>query len=132
MKAIQKKAHIAAPIEKVWAALTSARAIEGWMGGPIKSNPRAGGKYAYFGGETTGQYTRVDKPTTLEYTWRQASWQKDWADSRVRWTLKTTKTGTHLQLTHDHFPNQDERDGHAEGWDVYWLEPMKTRLEANV
>jgi len=126
---VTKKLTIAAPIEKVWAALTSPKAIAGWMGGPVIVNPRVGGKYALFGGETTGKFTQIEKPSTLEYTWRQANWPAEWADSRVHWELKPTKTGTQVKLTHDHFPNQDERDGHDEGWDTYWLAPMKEWLE---
>lgn len=127
---VTKRVAIAASIEKVWAALTSPRAIQGWMGGKVRVNLRAGGKYALFGGETTGKFTRVEKPGALEYTWRQANWPAEWADSRVHWELKPTKTGTQVKLTHDRFPNQDERDGHDEGWDLYWLEPMKKWLEA--
>jgi len=129
MQPIKKKLAFAAPIEKVWAALTGPKAIAAWMGGPVTSNPRAGGRYAYFGGETTGRYTLVEKPTKLEYTWRQSGWPAEWADSRVRWTLKATKTGTVVTLIHDRFPNDDERDSHDEGWDTYWLEPMQAQLE---
>lgn len=129
MQAIKKKISLAVPITKVWAALTAPKAITAWMGGAVKSNPRVGGKFALFGGDTTGRYTAVEKPHGLEYTWRQASWPTSWADSRVRWKLKATKAGTQLTLTHDKFPNQDERDGHDSGWDEYWLEPMQAWLE---
>lgn len=129
MKAIKKKLTVNAPISKVWAALTGPKAIEAWMGGPVKSNPRSGGRYAYFGGETAGKYTRVEKPTELEYTWRQSGWPDEWADSRVHWKLKPVKTGTQIELTHSSFPNQDERDSHDAGWDEYWFGPMKAWLE---
>ncbi len=127
---VAKKVTIAAPVAKVWTALTSPRAIEAWMGGPVKVSLKVGGQYAFFDGETTGQFTRIEKPNTLEYTWRQAGWPDEWADSQVRWELNPTKTGTQVRLTHDQFPNKDERDGHDEGWDSFWLEPMKKWLEA--
>jgi uncharacterized protein YndB with AHSA1/START domain len=129
MPPIKKRISLAVPISKVWAALTAPKAISAWMGGPVKSNPRVGGKFALFGGETTGRYTAVEKPNTLEYTWRQANWPATWPDSRVRWKLKATKAGTLLTLTHDKFPNQDERDSHDSGWDEYWLGPMQAWLE---
>jgi hypothetical protein len=28
-------------------------------------------------------------------------------------------------------PNKEERDGHDEGWDIYFLKPMKEWLESN-
>lgn len=126
---VTKKLTIAAPVAKVWAALTRPKDIEAWMGGPVKVSLKVGGRYALFGGETTGTFTQVEKPNTLEYTWRQADWPTEWADSHVRWELNPTKTSTQVRLTHDQFPNKAERDGHDEGWDVYWLEPMKKWLE---
>lgn len=129
MPAIRKSLTIAAPPAKVWAALTSPKTIAAWMGGPVTSNPRVGGRFVLFDGETTGRYSRVEKPSHLEYSWRQGGWDADWPDSRVRWTLKATRAGTRVTLTHDRFPNEAERQGHAEGWDAYWLEPMQRWLE---
>lgn len=132
MTDIEKDIHIAAPIEKVWAALTDPKAIGGWMGDEdsIKVDLKAGGRYALFGGETTGAFARVEKPNRLEYTWRQSGWHKDWPDSIVRWELKPKGKGTQVHLVHTQFPNVEERDSHDEGWDMYWLEPMRVRLES--
>ena len=57
------------------------------------------------------------------------SWKKEWADSVVRWELKAKGDSTGVRLTHSKFPNKEERDGHDEGWDMYWLGPMKAWLE---
>ena len=127
---IKKTIHIAAPIEQVWAALTDPKAISAWMGGPVKVTLRTGGKYAFFNGETTGKFVEIRKPNTLEYTWRQASWEKDWKDSAVRWELNAKGRSTYLRLVHGGFPNKEERDSHAEGWDTYWLKPMKAWLDS--
>ena len=131
MPDIEKNVTIAAPIEKVWAALTDPAAIAGWMGGAVKVELKKGGRYKFFGGETTGVFTAIKKPETLEYTWRQNEWKKEWPDSVVRWELKAAKGGTRVHLTHKAFPNKEERDGHDEGWDSYWLAPMKAWLESN-
>jgi len=129
---VVKKVKIAGPIEKVWAALTDRKAIGAWMGdaNTVKVGLKVGGKYKFFGGETTGTFTRIEQPNRLEYTWRQSSWQKSWPDSIVAWELKAMKSGTQVHLTHSQFPNVEERDGHDEGWDLYWLAPMKAWLEA--
>jgi uncharacterized protein YndB with AHSA1/START domain len=129
MPDIEKNVTIAAPIEKVWAALTDEKAISGWMGGAVKVELKKGGRYKFFGGDTTGAFTEIKKPDTLEYTWRQNEWNKEWPDSVVRWELKEVKGGTKARLTHKKFPNKEERDGHDEGWDSYWLAPMKAWLE---
>ena len=110
--------------------LTNAEEIAAWMGGEIESDLRPGGKYAYFEGETTGKYTLVESPQRLEYTWRQSNWEDGWADSIVRWRLKPSGEATEVSLVHEDFPNEDERSGHDEGWDLYWLDPMKEWLES--
>ncbi len=131
MANIKKSVQIAAPIERVWAALTDPTAIGGWMGGEgLKVTLRKGGRYALFGGETTGKFTEIKKPIVLEYTWRQSSWKKEWADSLVRWEVKAKESGTEVKLTHSKLPNKQERDGHDEGWDMYFLGPMKEWLES--
>jgi uncharacterized protein YndB with AHSA1/START domain len=126
----QKTVLINAPAEKVWAALTDRKAIAGWMGQEgLKVTLRKGGRFAFFGGATTGKFTVIQKPNTLEYTWRQQEWPKDWADSLVHWELKPKGGRTQVRLVHSRFPNKHERDGHAEGWDLYFLGPMKAWLE---
>jgi hypothetical protein len=30
---------------------------------------------------------------------------------------------------HDRFPNEQERQGHDEGWDLYFLGPLQETLE---
>ena len=129
MLEVTKMLTIHAPIERVWAALTDAKTITAWMGGRVQSDPRPGGKYACFDGETTGQYIHVEQPHRLEYSWRQSSWPADWSDSIVRWRLRQIGENTEVQLVHSDFPNEDERLGHDEGWNIYWLEPMKEWLE---
>lgn len=128
---IDKHVSIAAPVERVWAALTDRATIGAWMGDEdeVAFDLRVGGAYQFFGGATTGVLTHVHQPQRLEYTWRQDDWAPEWPDSIVRWTLAPDGAGTQLHLTHDTFPNQAERDSHAEGWDSYWLEPMQAWLE---
>lgn len=129
---IKKSLTIAAPIHKVWAALTDQKDIGAWMGDAnVKVSLRKGGRYAFFGGETSGKFTAIQKPTTLEYTWRQHEWKKEWKDSLVKWELKAKGDTTLVKLTHTHFPNKEERDGHDEGWDVYWLQPMSVWLRTS-
>jgi len=132
MDEVIKSVFIKAPIDKVWTALTDADTISSWMGGAVKSDLRPAGKYAYFGDVTTGRYIVVEPPYRLEYTWRQSEWPSEWSDSTVKWELKPDEKGTAVHLVHEHFPNESERSGHDEGWDTYWLEPMKDWLEDNV
>jgi len=132
MSLVEKNLTVAAPIEKVWAALTDPALITEWMlDEDVRVDLRIGGQYRFFDGETSGQFTIIQAPTLLEYTWRQRSWPFEWADSRVRWELESEGSGTQIRLLHDNFPNEDERAGHDEGWDLYWLGPMCDWLEEN-
>lgn len=132
MSDIKKVLQIDAPVEKVWAALTDPAAIKGWIGSDsvVEIDLTVGGSYRLFGGETTGTFTVIAPPNTLEYTWRQGEWDDNWKDSVVKWYLHAEGGGTHVHLKHEQFPNDHERDSHDEGWDSYWLGPMKAWLES--
>mgnify|MGYP001208126912 CR=1 FL=1 len=131
MTGIEKTILIAMPIEKVWAALTNPASIRGWMGDDdaIEVDLRVGGHYQFFGGETTGVFTQIERLSILEYTWRQGEWEREWPDSIVRWELTPEGVGTQVFLKHSKFPNVEERDSHDEGWDIYFLGLMKEWLE---
>ena len=129
---VTRELLIAAPIDRVWAALTDAGTIGAWMEDPtVNSDLRPGGAYALFDGETTGTYRSVEAPSRLAYSWRQASWPVEWPDSEVTWELEDTGGSTKVRLRHRGFPNRDERDSHDDGWDVFFIDPMKAWLESS-
>ena len=128
---IDKEIVIKAPIEKVWAALTDPKSIGAWMDDDsVKVALKVGGRYKLFGGVTTGKLTVVDEPFVLEYTWRQGEWEKGEPDTLVRWDLRPEGKKTRLRLVHSGFDDRRGRDDHDEGWDVYFLDPMKEWLES--
>jgi uncharacterized protein YndB with AHSA1/START domain len=128
---IEKEMVIKAPVDKVWAALTDPGTIGAWMDDDsVKVSLKVGGKYALFGGVTTGKFTAVEMPSVLEYTWRQAEWEKSEPDTLVRWELEPDGKKTKLRLIHSLFADRQGRDDHDEGWDVYFLDPMKEWLES--
>ncbi len=133
MADIEKNTRIAAPINRVWDALTDPASIRSWMGNDdtVAVDLRVGGHYQFFGGETTGVFTEIEKPNKLAYTWRQGEWHEDWPDSLVSWELTPVDQETEVLLTHSQFPSASERDDHDEGWDIYFLGPMKKWLESN-
>lgn len=114
----------------VWRALTDPAILAVWMVDDSAAvDLRIGGRFSLFAGATTGQFTEIDPPKTLAYTWRQSTWPSAWPDSHVRWELRPAGSATALTLTHTDFPTQAERDSHDEGWDIYWLEAMVDYLE---
>jgi uncharacterized protein YndB with AHSA1/START domain len=130
MSYIEKLLWIDAPIQRVWGAITNPDDIAEWMfDETVSVDLRLGGHYALFDQQTTGQFTLIEAPQLVEYTWRQSAWPQDWADSIVRWELQAEGQQTHVRLLHGNFPTEAELHGHDEGWDVYWLGPMKDWLE---
>ncbi len=134
MADIERDLQLAVPIETVWAALTEPEAIMAWMGDDtlVAVDLHVNGPYQFFYGATTGRFTEIEPPHRLAYTWRQDEWPSHWPDSLVRWELTPDgQGGTKLHLTHANLPNPTERDGHDQGWDLFWLHPMQDWLEGD-
>jgi uncharacterized protein YndB with AHSA1/START domain len=130
MSYIEKWLTIDAPIQRVWSAVTNPNHIGEWMLDELVAvDLRLGGGYAFFDEQTTGQFTVIEAPYVVEYTWRQRNWPPAWADSLVRWELQPAGEMTQVRLLHWNFPTEDELRGHDSGWDAYWLGPMKDWLE---
>jgi uncharacterized protein YndB with AHSA1/START domain len=132
MLPITRTLTIAAPIERVWAALTEQRAMFAWLGERIavQVDARVGGSLALFGGEITGRYSQVEPPKRLVHTWRTTQWPAEAPDAIITWELAPDGQGTQLTMTQQPFPSEEERQSHEERWDALFLKPMKTWLEA--
>jgi uncharacterized protein YndB with AHSA1/START domain len=129
--AIEKTLTIDADIDRVWAALTDPEDIESWMrDDQIKVSLKEGGKYVLFAGSTTGKFIEIVEPEVLEYSWRMSDWAKDTPDTSVRWELEPSGNKTKVRLIHKGFVDKTMRDSHDEGWDDYFLGPMKGWLES--
>lgn len=94
-----------------------------------KIDLRPGGKWSCKainpnGDESTvgGEYITIDPPRVLEYTW-VPSWD-NFAESRVRFEITATATGSLVKLTHTGFTGrEDMATQHATGWKAVlgWL-----------
>ena len=58
-------------------------------------------------------------------------WTKDSPDTDVVWELEPSGKKTRVHLIHKGFIDREMRDSHDEGWDMYFLEPMKNWLESS-
>lgn len=114
-----------APRERVYHAWTNAEALRQWWGPvgaeivSVESDVRVGGRYRYVlnGGKhvVTGEYSEVVLNEKLVYTWR---WEGADDPTPMLVTVVFIDRGaqTELQVTHERFPNQEERDSHNQGW----------------
>ena len=128
---------IAAPPERVFAALTSPEQLASWWGSADtyrthdwQLDVRPGGAWSCFatnvtGGPATrveGVYTVVDPPRVLEHTWKPA-WEQG-HETVVRYELEPISTGTRVKVVHRGFGDRvDACRGHADGWNrvLGWL-----------
>src|SRR5512145_1937169 len=91
---------IRAPVVEVFRAMTVARIIDEWGGGPAKVQARVNGRYSLWDGEMVGIIKEYEFPRVLGYTLRELSWDSTCPDSYVRWSLKELDRGTCLELRH--------------------------------
>lgn len=125
MKAVGKEYLINAPAEKVWQALVDPKVIAKWGGGPAKMDGKEGSKFSLWGGDIHGKNTKVIERKLLEQDWFSGDWKEA---SKVRFELKAKEQKTRLLLIHENVP-QDEFDDISQGWDDYYIGPIKDLLE---
>lgn len=120
--------HVAAPPERVFAAITDPRQLAQWWGKADtyritkwQSERRAGGKWRSDGEavdgtpfHVSGEYLEFVPPTLLVHTW-VASWSGD-LKTTVRWDLKSDNGGTQVTIHHSGFAGHPEAKNHAQGW----------------
>lgn len=113
--------HVAAPPERVYAALTDAAALQAWYW-PASVSPRAfsdpvvGGRFGIdaAGMNFAGRYTELDPPRRIVQSWR---WQGDDRDSRVTIDLAPAQAGagTDLTVVHDQL-DAETSEMYRAGW----------------
>jgi uncharacterized protein YndB with AHSA1/START domain len=110
--------EIKAPLERVFAALTSCDQLIRWFTDPgcptevFEFEPLAGGRWRFVtadGGkpvngvtkfEAEGEIIEIDPPHRLTYSWR-ANWHRDpMQKTTVRWDLTSSPEGTIVKVTH--------------------------------
>lgn len=122
---------VAASAERVFEAWTDPEQVKLWTCPDpgarvdVEVDLRVGGHYSIRmhveGGPFTarGTYREVDPPRRLVYTW---GWKEEAhamnAETVVTVEFVPAEDGTEIRLTHDGFPTTDDRDGHAEGWQI--------------
>jgi uncharacterized protein YndB with AHSA1/START domain len=129
---------IAAPPERVFDAWTDPAQLAEWWGDESfylthdwKVDARPGGRWSCEGSgvgqmagpfEVHGEYTLIERPTRLGFTWTP-TWEQG-RTTNVLVELTPTATGTRLRLTHTGFATVESREGHHEGWKrvLAWLD----------
>lgn len=125
MKAIKKVYKISAPADQVWKALVDHEVINKWGGGPSKMDSKVDFEFSLWGGDIYGKNIEVIAQKKLVQEWFGGDWPKP---SIVTFDLKSEENGTILELEQIDVPQEDV-DDIDQGWDDYYLGPMKEMLE---
>lgn len=133
---ILAQVDIAAPIERVYAALTRGEEIVKWWGSDdlyrttawtSELRPQGAWKATGVGADgspftVSGEYLVVEPPHRVTFTWKP-EWDGGHV-STVTYRLEPTPTGTRLVLRHDGLTDRpDSCRGHSQGWErvLTWL-----------
>ena len=92
-----------------------------WDSPAAEADARPGGRYRLSmtdasSGETrtvAGEYTVVERPRRLVYTWR---WEGMPTETLVTVEFVADGDGTRVELHQAGFPDEHDRDMHADGW----------------
>jgi uncharacterized protein YndB with AHSA1/START domain len=124
---------IAAPIEVVWAHLTTAEGLVRWVGPEASADPAPGGalRWTHANGATVvGRFVELVPPRRLVFSY-------DWEDGRMGVPPESTTVEIHLveqdgattvRLVHHGLPPQTVPD-HQRGW-AYFLGILRDTLSA--
>lgn len=120
---LEVSVHIAAQPETVFPYFTDPARYTRWMGERATLEPVPGGTYRVSmrnGVEASGVFVEVDPPHRLVFTW---GWSRDDdvapGTTRVVVTLSAEDGGTRVVLRHYDLPDDQQRDHHGQGWEMY-------------
>ena len=125
MKNLTKKYQINASSEEVYKALTDPSLIEKWSGQPAEMDIKPGGKFSLWGGSIHGINKEISK-NKITQDWQEKNWEKS---SKVTFNIREENDTTYLELIHDEIP-EDSFNSIDNGWDEYYLGPLKKMLES--
>lgn len=123
--------HIAAAPETVFPYFVDPARYVRWMGNSAVLEPVPGGAYRVNlrdGARVEGAFVEVDPPHRVVFTW---GWTNDDTVAPGTTTVVVTLTeedgGTRVVLRHHDLPDDERRDLHRTGWELY-LDRLRTRV----
>lgn len=129
---------IQAPIEEVWAAITTPERIKEWFFGvDTRSDWTPGSELVHTGEwqgrpyEDKGTIVRIEPPTVLEHThWSSTSGLPDEPEhyETVEWRLSERADATELTVAEANLPSEEARELSQQSWRMV-LDGLKRLLE---
>ncbi|TXK40908.1 SRPBCC domain-containing protein [Nonomuraea sp. C10] len=138
--AIERVVVLRHPVERVWAALTTAEGLSRWFGSVAEIDLRPGGR-AFFrwddlGDESVATIVVVDPPRRFAFRWAiEGLPEDDTPRTLVDFTLEPIPDGTRLRLVESGFAQaavdvaRSAHQANSQGWDAE-LADLETYLDA--
>lgn len=116
------RVRIEAPPEVVFDFFTDPDKMLMWKGVSAELDPRPGGVFRVEvtpGWIAVGEYTEVDRPHVVAFSWGWEGGPIAPGASLVRVTLEADGEATVLTLRHSGLPDEEMRASHSEGWEHF-------------
>lgn len=110
-----------AEIYKAWLSTKGHTAM---TGSAAKVDGKIGGKFTAWDGYIFGSTLALEPDQRIAQAWRTSEFPDEAPDSLVEITLKETKSGTKITLTHSQIPAGQE-DSYRQGWEDFYFKPMQ-------
>ena len=110
-----------AEIYKAWLSTKGHTAM---TGSAAKVDGKIGGKFTAWDGYIFGSTLALEPDQRIAQAWRTSEFPDEAPDSLVEITLKETKDGTKITLTHSQIPAGQE-DSYRQGWEDFYFKPMQ-------
>ena len=118
-------AVIPATPAEIYKAWLSTKGHTAMTGSAAKVDGKIGGKFTAWDGYIFGSTLALEPDQRIAQAWRTSEFPDEAPDSLVEITLKETKDGTKITLTHSQIPAGQE-DSYRQGWEDFYFKPMKT------
>jgi activator of HSP90 ATPase len=126
-KTIRQSVTIKATPREVYEALMDSRKHSKFTGAKASISRKMGGKFKAYGDYISGMNLELVPDKKIVQSWRGSDWPKGHY-SKVTFSLKKVKNGTHLTFRQSGLPENYYKDIN-QGWRDYYWEPMKEILE---
>ena len=113
-----------AEIYKAWLSTKGHTAM---TGSAAKVDGKIGGKFTAWDGYIFGSTLALEPDQRIAQAWRTSEFPDEAPDSLVEISLKETKGGTKITLTHSQIPAGQE-DSYRQGWEDFYFKPMQAHI----
>ena len=114
--------------EQLFETFTDPQRIAAFTRAPPKvfEGAKEGGKFEIFGGNVSGEYTKLDRPTYIEQKWRLAQWpQGHYSTLKIKFEQNDVDAVTIMNVNWEGVPVGQEEPT-KRNWNEYYVRSIKT------